>query len=263
MSIESIAGNLKEAYAQIQPGTMRTAPQIQAERRTDRSMQNQFFWTPEGPTYALLDQDRNITPDGTPSLAITNEQNNLVFRHLDDKVDSSYDQLVRTHNYRPNRDEAQGVIKADTTVVIDLTQLRLGGKDNEWRYLEISTSPEEYSKLNTEERKLASVYHGNMVADASGQSEFDKSMTMLREGGIQTTRVYVLNPKYVSKEASKNPVSRASWLNGFGGSSDAGAAGRDVNDDGRVRGVRLVVDDAEGVASLSNASNGSGIHTQV
>ena len=42
-----------------------------------------------------------------------------------------------------------------------------------------------------------------------------------------------------------------------------GLVDRFINYHYRVRGVRLVVDDAEGVASLSNASNGSGIHTQV
>jgi len=229
MSLENIAGNLREAYAQIEPGTMQHADQITTERRTDESLRNLRFHTADGPIY-FTGKDREMNADGTPQLALTREPQNLVLRH----IDAAFKQLTTDGNYRPDRKEAQAAINSEDTLVVDLGKLHLKGDDAEWRYLEIGTSPNQYDRLNSEERKLAERYFG---------ADFGQSMKLFKDSGIKTTRVYVLNPEYVSTEASKNPVSRASWLNIFNDDSFAYADIRDVNyDGGRVRGVLLVVE---------------------
>ena len=215
-TLETITGNLR-AYAQLQPGTMLHVDELMHERRSNLALRDQTFYTADGALYFL--QGR------TPTLAITREKDNLVLRHLDD----AFTQLTRTKNYRPDVQEAQQSIGAPETVLIDVTKLHLHGDDAEWRYLEISTT--NYNKLRPEERKLVERVYGQ-------GNEFSASMAMLKEAGIEETKVYVLNPAYVQKEAVQGPLGRASWLNFFTIVSNFGASDRDVGGSGRLRGVR-------------------------
>ncbi len=226
-TLETITGDIR-AYARLQPGTMLHVDQLMHERRSNPELCDKSFYTADGELYFLQ--------GGTPTLAITREKDNLVLRHLDD----AFTQLTTTVNYRPNAGEAQQSIGAPETVLIDLTKLRLRGDDAEWRYLGISTT--KYDKLQPEERTLAERVYGQ-------GDEFGLSMVLLKEAGVQETRIYVLNPAYVQKEAEQGPLGRASWLISFYSDSYFNADDRVVYLHGRFRGVRLGV--PEGDASES------------
>ena len=216
--LETIVGDIR-AYAQLQPGTMLHVDQLMKERRTNPSLREQGFYTADGELYFLQGKKK------TPTLAITREKDNLVLRHLDD----AFTQLTTTGNYRPNVQEAQQSIDAPETVLIDVTKLRLRGDDTERRYLVISTT--KYDKLRPEERTLAERVYGQ-------GDEFGLSMAQLKKAGISETRIDVLNPAYVQKEAEQGPLGRASWLGNFTCDSYFDAYGRDVDDSNRLRGVR-------------------------
>ena len=162
--------------------------------------------------------------NGKVELALTRRDHNLVLRHIDD----AFTQLVKTGNYRPSRDEANASLAAESTVIIDLSKVRLQGTDNEWRYLEICTG--NYDSLHPEERKLAERVHG------SGDV-FSHVMNMLSNKGIIKTRVYVLNPSYVQAQTKEGPIGRASWLDNISDNSSFSAVGRGVDYDYRLRGV--------------------------
>ena len=223
MVLETIVGDIR-VYAQLQPSTMLHVDELMKERRTNRELRDQTFYTADGELYFL--QGR------TPTLAITREKDNLLLRHLDD----AFTQLKIAKNYRHDVQEAQQSIGAPETVLIDLTKLRLQGDDAEWRYLGILTT--QYDKLQPEEQKLAERVYGQ-------GDEFGLSMAMLKEAGISETKIYVLDPAYVREEAAQGPLGRASWLSNFTVDSDFNASVRFVYYSYRLRGVRLGVPEGD------------------
>src|SRR3989344_4422863 len=217
-----VEGNLKDAYAQILRGTMRTAAEITTERRTNESLRKSVYYTADGIIYWMQ--------DGKPMLYITPEEGNLVLRHLADAQNSSYDQLVSNHNYRPSLDEVMPAIDPQQgTEKFDLSDLALAGENHEWNYFSIGTSPQAYNRLITTGKRLAERVFG------SGQ-DFTLAMQMLNDAGITETRIFVLNPGYVAGNAV-NPLGRASWLNNFDYYSDFSALVRNVDDHNALRGV--------------------------
>ena len=262
MALESVVGNLQTAYRQIEPGTMQPAAAIQVERHTNEDMQNQWFYTAEGLLY-YKGEGREIKPSSSKvMLALTQEKDNLVLRHLDDTLesDNSFIQLTKNGNYFPKREEAAASILATPQErIVDLTQVRLKGTEKEFRYLELDTSPKAYTKLNAEERKLASVYYGSMepkeCADDELKSDFELTMEKFHGRGIKKTRVYVVAPDYVVEQVSeqKPVIARASVLDYFGYGSGAGTGGRNVDLTNRVRGVhRVVVESVEEAPPVSD-----------
>ena len=224
-TLETITGNLR-AYARLEPGTFLHADQLMAEQVKDANLRNQTFYVADGPLYSLEGQKK------TPTLWLTREPHNLVLRHLNDEVNSSYDQLVNNRNYRPNPEEAREAMQAEDTLRIDLMRLHLQGDDTQWRHLEISTAKYNklFHRLNPEERKLAERFYGQGEA-------FVAAMSVLKERGIDSTKVYVLNPSYVQKEATNDPIGRAAWRSSFGYDAYSDAD-HDVYSHDGVRGVR-------------------------
>ena len=241
--------NLRDGYAQLKPGTMLHANQLMAAQVRDASLRTQGFYVADGPLYSLEGTKK------TPTLWLTREPDNLVLRHLNDEVNSSYEQLLSKktgHNFRPDLQEAQQAMRAEDTLRIDLTKLDLNGNDLEWRYVEISTS--DYKRqLNAEEQKLAERYFGQ-------RNDFKENMKMLGEAGISATRVYVVNPAYVQQEAQEGPIGRASRLSYFYGYSGAGAVALAVGVGVALRGVRREASVSEPVEGMrpkgAGAENG-------
>ncbi len=225
MTLETIVDNLRDGYNQLKPGTFLHADQLMAEQVKDAGLRTKGFYVADGPLYSLEGKKK------TPTLWLTREPDNLVLRHLNDGVDSSYDQLVKTGNFRPDPKEARKARRAKGTLRIDLTKLRLQGDEAEWRYVEVRTT--DYDSLNSEERKLAERWYGQGKA-------FGTAMKTLKDAGISATRVYVLNLGYVSREAKKGPVGRAAWRDYFSNYAESYAFGRGVGKRSGVRGVRLV-----------------------
>ncbi len=226
VKLETIVDNLRDGYARLEPGSMYHADQLMAEQVQDASLRNRSFYVADGPLYSLEGEGK------TSTLWLTRETDNLVLRHLNHEVDSSYDQLINTGNFHPDPEEARISMNAEGTLRIDLTKLRLRGDEKEWRYLAISTTG--YDTLNAEERKLAERFYGLRKA-------FDGAMETLKNAGISITRVSVLNPSYVQEEAKKGSFGRAAWRNSFNDDANSGANDHFVDSHFGLRGVRRVV----------------------
>ena len=220
-TLVTISGNLRDAYRQIQPGTMLHADELMNARRTSTDIQQSGFYTADGIIYF---RDGN-----TPKIAITREEDNLVLRHIDE----AFAQLTATRKYLPGPREAQTAIHATRTEIFDLTKLSL--KDfykqdikREYGSLEISTT--EYGSLNPEQRRLAERVYGR-------GNDFIANMAMLKQEFIHGIIVYVLNPKSVWKEARESPIGQASWLCNYSINSNFETRGRFVNPINSIRGV--------------------------
>ncbi|MEK6809146.1 MAG: hypothetical protein AABY40_00570 [Nanoarchaeota archaeon] len=222
MSLETITGNLKDAYRQLQPGTMLHVDQLMNERRENNELRGQWFYTADGEVYFLDGATSKI-----PTLAITREAHNPVLQNIDDAVE----QLTQKNNYSVLAQDAEQALAAPETVLIALPSLRLSGDNAEWRYLAIDTTPAKYDKLNDQERKFAERVYGQ-------GADFVQNMKMLKDADISETRIWVLNPGYVRKHAVEGAVGRASWLNEFYNDSDFNADDRDIDSHGSVCGVR-------------------------
>ena len=134
MALETIIDNLRDGYNQLEPSTFQHADQLTAAQVKDPSLRNQCFYTADGPLYSVEGKKK------TPTLWLTREPYNLVLRHLNDNVNSSYEQLVKTGTFRPGLDEARRAMKAKSTLRIDLSILHLPSYKSQWQYLEISTT---------------------------------------------------------------------------------------------------------------------------
>ena len=225
--LENIVGNLRDAYKQIVPGTMRHVDELMAERRTNPYLRNQWFYPADGNVYSLDGKER------VPTLRITREAVNPVLKNIDD----AFAQFTENENYQVLPTDFETVKAASDTVSIDLTQLGLREEnDKEYQHLVIDTS-KRLSKYNVEEQKLLLRIYGPTEKDCTA------SMQMLRDSidKIEETRIYVLNPKYVTANAKNNAVGRASWLGDFYYDSFFFAFdGCVLSYIGCVRGVRVV-----------------------
>ena len=244
MLLETITGNLRDAYQQLQPGTMLHVDQLMNERRTHADGQvrqelcNQWFYTADGEVYFLDGAGK------TPTLAITREAHNPVLQHIDD----AFEQLTQNHNYRLSQTDAGKAVSALDTVLIALPKLRLYKHDSEFSYLVIGTTPRKYGKLNEEERKFAERVYGQ-------EDDFVQNMKMLDKAKIDETRIFVLNPDYVLKQAAEGAVGRASWLSLFYYNSNFNAIDRYIYNRNSVRGVRKKTDNDQFSTQKSDNSS--------
>ena len=221
MTLETVTGTLAETYRLLRPESILHADELMKERRTNKELRSQWFYTAEGIVYSLQGENR------TPTLAITRGSSNPLFQ--DSTIDKYCDQLIQNKNYRPTSEETLRALQAKDTVLVDLTKLKLQGNDEEWKHLAINTR--EYETLNSEEQKLAQRVYGK-------DDDFAQTMRMLADAGIRETKVWVLNPDYVRTHAQTSSLGRASWLNFFNNNSFFYAYDRIIINGGRVRGVR-------------------------
>ena len=221
-------------YKLLRPESILHVDELMKERRTNEELRDHWFYTADGEVYSLQGGNR------TPTLAITRGSSNPLFQ--DSTIDDYCQQLLENKNYRPTPEENQRALQAPATVVVDLTKLKLRGNHEEWRYLTIDTR--KYKKLNPEEEKLAQRVYGK-------DNDFVQNMKILADAGIRETRAYVLNPDYVCRNATKNSLGRASWLNLFNYGSVFIASDRSVDIRYYARGVLrevVVSKNAEGAA---------------
>ena len=228
MSLEKIAkqGKLVDVFPLFNRSTIQHSDEIQADRlveiatkKDDAVLPKQWFWTADFPMYTMEGKEA--------VLYMGRGKDNLVF----DNIVEATTQIREKNNYFINdRKNIDSVINSDTTLKVVLSDLKLKGDDSEWRYFEINT--EKYDKLNASQKALAERTHGKGKA-------FKDTMKMLSKAGIETTRIYVLNPEYVKNNVPKDgALARVSALNSFYYYSYFDAVNRDVDlDDRRLRGV--------------------------
>jgi len=236
MSLETIEGNLRDAYLQLQPGTMLHVDQLMNERQTNENLRNKGFYTGDGEIY-FLDAGK------TPTLAITREAYNPVLKNIGD----AFEQLVNCGGYPVNKNDLEQALAATDTVQIALPNLRLLGDEKEWRYLAIGTTPSKYGRLNDEERKFVERVYGK-------GDDFIQNMKMLENAKIIETRIYVLNPDYVRKQAQEGAIARASWLQVFFNNSDFNAGFYNINNHNCICGIRRSTREAD---TAQNQGSGS------
>ncbi|MEK6900650.1 MAG: hypothetical protein AABX05_05990, partial [Nanoarchaeota archaeon] len=170
MTLETITGNLRDAYKQLQPGTMLHADELMNERRTNLELRDQHFNTADGAVYFLDGYNK------TPTLALTREARNPVLQN----IDPAFEQLVNNHNYLVSEAELKLVKKAVDTLLVKLAVLRLAGGNSEYLSLRIGTTPSEYNELNKPERSFAERVYGQ-------GDDFIKNMALLKGEGISET----------------------------------------------------------------------------
>lgn len=222
--LETITGNLRDAYRQLKPGTMLHAYQLMNERRTNagNAKLRKGFYTADGAIYFLKGKQK------IPALAITSGAYNPILKHIDD----AFIQLTRKHNYQLSPAEVEQVLAAPDTVEIDLSSLGSPEQDSEFfNYLVIKTKPTKYSHLDKEERKFAERVYGQ-------GSNFVQNMKMLRDNGIRKTRIHFLNARYVRKHAEKGAIARASQLGNFNCDYEFNACFHFLYNPYSLRGVR-------------------------
>ena len=192
--LENIEGDLRDAYKQIVPSTMRHVDELMAERRTNSSLRNLGFYTADGEVYSL--------DNGVPTLRITRGSVNPVLKNIDD----AFEQLVNQYNYLVTSADFEAVVNAKDTVSIDLTQLELQAYNDTHQHLVIDTS-KALAKYKPEQQKLLRRVYGPT------DENYSANMQMLRTEKITETSIYVLALDYIKKHVENNPVGRASWLN--------------------------------------------------
>ncbi len=222
MALETITGNLL-AYKELEPGTFQHVGQLTTERRTERGLRSEWFYTADGELYTV--QKRGHL------WAITREPQNLVLQNIDE----AYRQLTGRSNYFPEAEAGRASLEHADTVVVDLKGLKLV-KDSD-QYGHFVVDPKAVKKLNSEQRKAAQRIYGH------DEENFGLNMEMFAEAG-RTPCVFVLMPDYVQgtlRSNDKEFLGRASWLFNFGSNSNFSASDRNVFSHDALRGVRRVI----------------------
>ncbi len=216
----NIPGSLSIAYQACIPSTFRHVDELVSERREIEGLRQIPFYTADGVLY-FMNGER-------PMVAITREPENLILRHPEDAIIQLYEKEI----YCPSPEEAKQVINMRATAVFDLGELGLKTKrrDSIMSFLEISTT--EYDQLTPEQRRLTERIYGK-------GTDFLWNMDMLKQEGIDTTRIYLSNPDYVQREARDGPIGQASLLHGHAhNSSSFCLAVRDIQNLSQIRAVR-------------------------
>lgn len=203
MTLENIVCNLPETPEFVRLDSICYAYEIMTERRTNKSLRDLHFSPADGILY-FFDNVR-----GLPILAITTKENNLVLNNPFDATMHMY----TNNSYFPEQQEAEKVINARSTVLIDLTKIRLTGGNEKLGLVEVGTCPSTYNLLNSEEKKLTERIYGK-------GEDFIMNMEMLNHAGITKTTITVLRPDYIQRKAQEKSIGLISRLYGFDNSSD-------------------------------------------
>lgn len=226
MILETITGNLLDAYRQVQPGTMLHVDELMNERRSNKELQYQWFYTADGLIYFLDGVDK------IPTLLITREAHNPVLQRIDD----AFEPLIKGANYHVLEVDLKKALAAPDRVLIALPNLRFPDIEKGWGFLRIRTAD---GFIKTKNGYEASTEDEQKVKERFGYTS--ENLAMLRDSPekIKETLVCFLNPDYVRKYAEESAIALASRLVGFNGnSSKFDATVRNIDYPGRVRGVR-------------------------
>jgi len=225
ITLETLVGPLAETFPQLIRGTILHSDALTTERRLNSKLRNQWFYTADSNVYTIEDDEA--------VWYLGREPTNPIFNNIEEATQ----QLIRTGDYiLPNekRGEINAVIKAEDTLRVRLSDLRLLGGGGVFLYFGIDTA--NYGKLNPEQRRVAERIYGQ-------GDDFVGNMEMFNESGITKTRVYVLNPDYVKRNVPEDGgLARASRFVLFGFDSRFYAVSWFVDFHFGLRGARNVAD---------------------
>jgi len=241
-TLETLMGTLAQTLPQLDRGTILHSDELTTERRTNPELRKMLFYTADSTVYTVEREKREgllgkirsfFRLDKEAIWYLGRGETNPIFNNIEEATQ----QLIRTGNYilrREKRGEIDAVITAEDTLKVKLSDLRLQGKGNVFRYFEIDTA--NYDSLNEHQRIVAERVYG------SGE-DFIENMKMLNEAGIGKIEIYVLNPSYVKQNVPQNgALARASMLYPFYGHSMFYAIGWGVDYYEGLRGVRKVAE---------------------
>ncbi len=228
MSLETVTGNFRDVYRQLQPGTMLHVDQLTNERRLNpitengEDLRNQSFYTADGNIYM-------VNRRGEVIWGITREPQNLLLQNIEE----ASHRLTQNGNYFFSFSKAVAPLKHDDTILVEVEGLNLvGDRNKEYGYFVID--PKKVKKLNPEQKLAATRIFG------PDQDNFEKNMEMFAKAD-KCPHVFVLMPDYIKNTLENNGeecLARASWLNDFSYYSDFDAIDRIINGHYRIRGVR-------------------------
>ena len=230
MTLITVVDNLRDGYAQLEPGSMLHAKELLEEQLRDPSLQRQSHYLADGPIYA--------NEEGTQILGMTRLPDNLVLRHLFDKKNSSYNQLCNTGNFRSNPEEARAALQAEGTLRTNLRKLRLQGDNQEYGSLVIRTAD---GFINTGRRYEEPNEDEQPLIERFGYTLHNLPALLKSDYKIRETRLHVLKPDYVQHVAVNGPIGRAAWRSYLNYDANSYADDKDVFSHRGLRGVRRVV----------------------
>ena len=211
LTLETLVGPLAKTVPQFKEGTIRTSAELTTERRDNEELRHPWLWTANFAMY--------LVEKGDVVLYLGGRKANPLFNNLKEVTN----QLIYSRNYTPTPAEISAVkdsVQSGETLQVRLSELNLQGENNEFRHIEINTG--DYSSLHKSKRALAEMAYGK--GDDSAQN-----MDMFVQAGIMTTKIYVINPYYVTRGLFEGEgLVRLCKLNGFSRNSNFGAAVRDA-----------------------------------
>jgi len=233
MTLENLVnkqGSLAKIFLQFDSNTIQHSREITNDRRIleneaeREELRKAWFWTVDFSLYTIEDND--------VVLYLGERKNNLIFKNIEEATN----QLAKNNNYIPKKEDIETVISSKSTLITKLSDLELKEHDDELSYFEIDTV--KYNgTLNKAQRTFAERVYGQ-------EDDFKNNMKMFRDASISTTRIYVLNPKYVKNHVKEgSAIARACGLGSFDYSSDFNAYGRGVGGSSvALRGVPKVAE---------------------
>ena len=126
MTIDTIFDNLRDGVKRLQPGTFQNVDELRAAQITDSTLRNNWYHVANANGYRV---------QGTEvQWALVRGNDSPILRHLDDPVNSSYDQLSNTAgNFITDIAETDAAFSAKDTLVTSLSQLRYRKDKSELR----------------------------------------------------------------------------------------------------------------------------------
>ncbi len=207
-------GPLAEIAPKFERGTEWSAQQHINARRTEpdskkrEALRNRWYWTNDSALYPI-EKGKSVVYLGRGDLIL-------------DNILEATSQLRQNNNYRPGEEIAYAFKRAPTTVRAGLDDLGLKRHDDEFSYLVIKTLKGR-DGLNPIQLIIAERPYGQA-------EDFEDNMKMLRDAGINETRVWILNPDYIKEMNKQGPIARVSGLDRFGNDSGFDAGVRNVDD---------------------------------
>ena len=227
MTLETFDGNLKKAYAQIQPGSMLHVDQLTNERRLNpitesgEDLRGQYFYTADGNLYTVR--------QGEVLWGITREPQNLILQNIGE----ASHRLTKNGNYFPNAEEAASSFDHLDTVKVDVWGLELREMEYTQEYGFFVINPGKVKELNDEQKLAATRIFG------PDENNFGQNMEMFSRVD-KSPYILVLMPDYVGnvlKNNNKEYLARASRLGSYS-NPNFYAYDSELDFHHRIRGVR-------------------------
>ena len=199
-----VPGPFLKALSQLDATTLRYTYQLTRERRYKQELKDRYYWTADGAMYCVEKDGR----DEEIFLYLTSRRNNPILKHPLEAVE----QILEDGFYRVNETDAKSAKKAHSTLRVRLSDLKLEKHDDKFSYFKIDTA--NYDSLNEQQRLVAERFYGT-------ENSFRKAMRMLRNNGITSSHIGILNSDYVREKAkvaegNYTPIAIVSAIGGFG-----------------------------------------------